>query len=1205
MTAVLLLCLIFSYKFMKKKSECLGIYHYRWQKIGKMMKLCIILVCLFSFSLSATTLAQRERVNMKLQDVSLRQVLEQIREQTNLQFMMSKEQGERVGRVSVNAENATVAEVLDKVFASTGLTWVVKEDIIVVKERPQQQKPAPVRVKGVVKDEKDHPLPGVTVLIKGTTMGVVTDADGNYSLELPGARDIRLLFSFIGMKVQEIPVDGKTEINVTMQEDVAQMDEVVVTGYQTMKKTSMAGSVSSVRAEDLLLNGTQTLEQALQGQLPGVAIINQSGLTGTRQKVRVRGTSTLVGNAEPVWVVDGIIQEDPLPFNASELTDIGDNGSDVIRNFIGGAISWLNPSDIDNVVVLKDASATAIYGVKAANGVIVITTKKGERGRLSLSYGGNFSFSSRMNYRKLELMNSKERVDASREAFANGAVLKSDEPIGYMALATAYRRREISYDEFNAGVKRLETMNTDWFDILFRTPFSHSHSINVSGGSNKTTYRASFGYNDAQNTAKGNSQKSYTANVNVSTTFWDKLYLTFGLAGNVSKTRAFSGTDPYGYASTTNRAIPCFDENGELYFYNDGGGKYNILNELYNSGNKNTSNSINSNVNLRWVIGYGFTLSSILGYNYSSTYGESWYTEQTRHIRGIRGYEFGEYGPGDPMYMESQLPYGGQLTVNETQNNNYTWRNQLEYAKTFGLHMVNVLVGQEVRSNKYDGYSTLHYGYMPERGKTFADLPIVVGINGEKTNTLLLSTAPTLTDRTANYLSFYGNLDYMYDNRYAINASIRTDASNRFGQDRSARYLPVWSVGVRWNLGREHWLEGQNILNDVSFRVSYGWQGNVVENVGPDLIAKMERVDLKTGEYKMTISRLPTPDLKWEKNKSINAGIDFSVLDSRVNGSFEYYYRKTVDMITSRQVAYEYGTTTMYLNGGDMTNRGWDLSFSFVPVRTNNFVWSVNMNTSQTHNKLQSEIEPTGSWREATGGGLHKAGYPVSGFWAFRFAGLNPDNGAPTFDMTGADTETAEKDATQYLVYAGKGDADFTAGLGTSIRYKNLYLSANFYLSVGNQKFLSSPYGEKNAFGDETARSMASEYKNLSSQLLDRWRKPGDEKRTDLPALPNAVTSAPIYPFYSKYTALYPYEAWAYSDIRVVDAWYLRCNNISLSYTLPSKYIRHFAQSVSFSGSVSNPFQIVSKDFHGRDPEVASGQQPLSRHFTLSLSVSF
>lgn len=544
---------------------------------GKQMlrrTLCLLLCC---FSMYVSMAQKPPTVSLSCQGETLVKVIEELRKQTGYDFLFNSNELRHIGSVSADLKNVSLEEALNVLLQGMGLTYSIERETVAI--RKAGQKPAPVRVKGVVKDEKGHPLPGVTVLIKGTTMGVVTDADGNYSLELPGTQDIRLLFSFIGMKVQEIPVDGKTEIHVTMQEDVAQMDEVVVTGYQTMKKTSMAGSVSSVRAEDLLLNGTQTLEQALQGQLPGVAIVNQSGLTGTRQKVRVRGTSTLVGNAEPVWVVDGIIQEDPLPFNASELTDIGDNGSDVIRNFIGGAISWLNPSDIDNVVVLKDASATAIYGVKAANGVIVITTKKGERGRLSLSYGGNFSFSSRMNYRKLELMNSKERVDASREAFAKGAVLKSDEPIGYMALVTAYRRREISYDEFNAGVKRLETMNTDWFDILFRTPFSHSHSINVSGGSNKTTYRASFGYNDAQNTAKGNSQKSYTANVNVSTTFWDKLYLTFGLAGNVSKTRAFSGTDPYGYASTTNRAIPCFAENGELYFYNDGGGKYNILNE--------------------------------------------------------------------------------------------------------------------------------------------------------------------------------------------------------------------------------------------------------------------------------------------------------------------------------------------------------------------------------------------------------------------------------------------------------------------------------------------------------------------------------------------------------------------------------------------------------------------------------------------------
>lgn len=301
MTAVLLLCLIFSYKFMKKKQECLGIYHYRWQKIGKMMKLCIILVCLFSFSLSATTLAQRERVNMKLQDVSLRQVLEQIREQTNLQFMMSKEQGERVGRVSVNAENETVAEVLDKIFASTGLTWVVKEDIIVVKERPQQQKTAPVRVKGVVKDERGHSLPGVTVLVKGTTMGVVTDVNGNYCIELPGSKDIRLIFSFIGMKTQEMAYTGQAELNIVMQEDITEMDEVVVTGYQNIKKENATGSYQTVTSKELERRYSTDIISSLEGMLPGLVSYNKGLNDDAESNIMIRGYPPLRIGQNPWW----------------------------------------------------------------------------------------------------------------------------------------------------------------------------------------------------------------------------------------------------------------------------------------------------------------------------------------------------------------------------------------------------------------------------------------------------------------------------------------------------------------------------------------------------------------------------------------------------------------------------------------------------------------------------------------------------------------------------------------------------------------------------------------------------------------------------------------------------------------------------------------------------------------------------------------
>ena len=258
---------------------------------------------------------------------------------------------------------------------------------------------------------------------------------------------------------------------------------MVVTGYQAVKKKAMVGSYSKVDADELVMTGSQTLEQMLQGKLPGVMVINQSGLTGTRQKVRVRGTSTLVGNADPVWVVDGIIQQDPLPFSASELTNIGDDNIDMIKNFVGGAIAWLNPNDIQDITVLKDASSTAIYGVKAANGVIVITTKKGERGRLSLNYSGNYSVGEKLNYDKLEIMNSKQRVDLSREAYERGAQVPNDK-IGYIGLALAYQRGEISYDEFDRGAKALESVNTNWFDVLYQTPFSHSHSLSFSGGNN-------------------------------------------------------------------------------------------------------------------------------------------------------------------------------------------------------------------------------------------------------------------------------------------------------------------------------------------------------------------------------------------------------------------------------------------------------------------------------------------------------------------------------------------------------------------------------------------------------------------------------------------------------------------------------------------------------------------------------------------------
>lgn len=1187
--------LINNYKTMKKRRDCGGILPPA-QKFFKVTRIFLFLTLAFVFQARAAAWCQDQIVNLKMKDCNVEEFLREVKKQTGVRFIYKSEFVRDMPRFDVNADDSKLAELLEKVFDGTKVRCVFEDDVVILTQQQQQEESKFVKITGKVTDVNKTPMPGVTVRVKGANYGVSTSEKGEYSIEVPRIDGVVLVYSFVGMETKEVKFSGKTTIDVALQESVAMMDEVVVDGYQTIKKRSMAGSISTVRAEDLVINRTQTLESVLQGQLPGVMVINQSGLTGTRQKVRVRGTATLIGNPEPVWVVDGIIQEDPLPFEASTLTDMGGDNVDMIKDFVGSAISWLNPSDIENISVLKDASSTAIYGVKAANGVIVITTKKGQKGRMAVGYSGNFSVSTKMNYNKLELMNSKERVAVSREAYEKGCIFAEESPIGYGALAMAYKRREISYEEFCSRVKDLETSNTDWFDILFRVPFTHSHNINVSGGGDKTTYRASFGVSQNNNTAIGNDQRSYNGSLNISSIFWDKVTFNFGLSGSWAKTNGFVGVDPFSYANTMNRAIPCYNEDGSLHYYPTGSGNlvYNVLNELDNSGNRNTKSSLNSNFSLRWVIGKGFTAQTLVGYNTSSSFGESWFTEMTHYIAGLRGYNFGQFGPEDYYFKESKLPFGGQLNVNESRNVNYTWRNQVEFARTFGLHVVNAMVGQEVRSNKYDGYSQTNYGYLPDRGKTFANVPILIGSNRNKPNPYT-RTNPSIIDRTANYLSYYANVSYMFDDRYAFNASVRVDASNRFGQDKSARFQPVWSTGVRWNVTKEHWLEGQEILNDISLRASFGYQGNVAENIGPDLICKMSTINETTGEYALEIKHLPTPKLRWEKNKNINLGFDFSILHSKINGSFEYYFKKTEDMVVSRKIPYENGVVSMPVNGGSMSNSGWDLSFSLVPVRTKDFVWTLGMNTSKVYNKVKSDLEPTGEWTEAASGKLNKEGYAVSSFWAWRFKGINQENGAPIIDLTNADKGTAKVDATEYMVYAGKLDPSFTAGLNTSFRYKTLTLSANFYLSTGNQKFLANPYNN--------GTRLPSEYYNMSSELLNRWQKPGDN--TDIPGLPHPLNSAASYPYADMNKSFYAYEAWAKSDIRVVDAWYLRCNNLTLSYTVPEKYISSFAQGISCSFNMSNPFQIVSKDFHSRDPEVASGSQPLSRNYTLSVNISF
>lgn len=1203
------------YKSMKKMWNLLP---WGWQsrktKFCLCMKLTMILLLVVSLQVSANCYSQNVKVSIAMNDASVVEVFHALEKMTNYTFLYKNELVSGNRKVNVLAEDEMLGTVLDKMLFPLGLAYRLDDNVVIITkaDRKSQQQVREIHISGRITDQYRRPLVGVAVVLKNVFMGVTSDKDGKYALVIPDIKNPVLLYTFMGMKPVEVEYVGKNVIDVVMYEDIKALDEVVVkTGYQNIRKSDMVGSANSVKREDLVFDGTNSIEQMLQGKLPGTLVMNTSGLVGVRQKVRVRGTSTLLGNQEPVWVVDGIIQEDPLPFKTQEFNSLGtisQDNFDMVKNFIGNAISWLNPNDIEDITVLKDASATVLYGVKAANGVIMITTRKGREGRLSVTYRGGVSVSPKFNYRKMNLMNSKERIDVSREIIQRGLLANSQRPelesVGYEGVLKRYLNKAISYDQFDAEVKQLETGNTDWFDILFRAPVSTNHSISISGGTDKVTYYGSLNAVFNNGTAYGNDSKTYSSSVNLDAKVSRTVTLGLGLNAGMSETNGFYRVNPYGYAISTSRAIPCFDKNGERLFYDKttNGYKYNVLNERDHTGNKNTSRNFGVSANFRWDILSGLRFESLFGINSSNTFGESYADERSHYITSqFREYEFGASRPTDELYKRSELPHGGELNTTENRNMNYTWRNSLSYNQVFAdRHRINLTLGQESRSNKYDGISGTIYGYFPDRGKSFSKPPLQI-VRNEKTepNSLYNRMTNTVVDRKANYLAFYFSGSYAFDERYVITGSIRSDASNRFGQDTRNRFLPVWSLGGRWNVNNEHWMKGQNAISDLNFRASFGWQGNVAENYGPDLIAKIpagsDVTDYQTGEFILLISSLPYGDLRWEKTKTVNLGTDIGLFRNRLTFAFEYYRKKTEDMIVGKEVPYEYGVVSMPINGGNMLNWGWELSVGATFIRTKDFTWSLSLNTSKNYNRIKSKINQNKNWQSASSGSLNKEGYPVSAVWAFEFLGLDQTNGSPLFHIPSLE-ENPEglNDATTFMKYMGSLEPDFSGGLSTTLTYKTFTLSASFNMNIGGKRFLY------NMFDEDMSDSTPSAYSNLPHELVNRWRKAGD--KTTVPGIPSSSIARVDLP---NGAGVYPYWMYNFSDVRLVNASFFRCNNIALSYTLATKWVESsFIKNLSLNASVSNPFMIVSKDYKGMDPEVATGSQPISRTFSFGINLS-
>lgn len=1175
------------------------------------MRLTCFLLLACCLSVSARGFSQK--VSLKANGTSMGTVFKTIQKQTGYVFFYDEALLQSAEPVFADLNGVPLEEALKICFREQPLTYSVIGKTVVVKRKTGAGLPEelpPVEVKGIVRNDKGEPLEGVTLLIKGSTKGRTTDKNGEFEFKdiEPGTV---LVVSAVGHESKEVTVKNGAYLSIVLTVKVNEMEATVTvsTGYQQIKKTNVAGSVSTIKASELAFNGVNTIEQALQGRLPGVVVLNNNGMVGTRQRTIVRGVSTLTGSQDPIWVVDGMIQEDPLPFKASTLDGLGNispDNFDFVRNFVGNAIAWLNPNDIEDITVLKDASATAIYGVRAGNGVIVINTKKGKEGPPVVSYSNTVNIGERVTYDRLEKMNSKQRVAVSREVFERGLTsTTSANNIGYAGALDDYLFGRATYEQFNARVKQLEVNNVDWFDILFRTPVSVNHNLNLSGGNASTRYYSSFGYSTNNGTAKGNDQRTFTANVGLNTRLGRKINASIRVSGNQAETNGFFKMEPYKYASEVNRAIPAYDSSGSLSYYKlRSGFLFNAINELENSGSANKSMNVNANLNLNYDISRNIRFNTMFSISSSNTNGYTYASERTEYIAKIRMYDYGTVRPTDAAFRSSKLPIGGEYNADDNQKVSWNWRNNISYSKVFALkHTFSAMLGQEANSVHYTGFATTNYGYLPERGKSFVDLPVSTTIGSIVTPNSLLLTKKVYTDRVTNTMGLYGTLNYAFDNRYVLNASVRSDASNRFGQFTGEKFNPVYALGLRYNLMYEPFVKNLAWLSAFSLRATYGFQRNIVSNVSPELIARVnssvgaQATDLMTGEPRLVVSSLPYGDLRWEKTATTNFGLDFGFLNNRVSGTVEYYTKKGRDIITSLDVPIEYGVTTMPVNGGELSNKGLEVSMAFIPVQKKDYTLTVSFNTSKVFNKLERAGAQNPNFRTASNGSYYLDGYPVSGFWAFRFDGIDQTNGTPKIDLTVDSKRDPLTDPSAYMQYMGTLNPDLTAGSSVSFRYKMFSVATSLYLQLGGYKFLTPVY----VVGDNQAAGLPTEYENLSAELTNRWTPtnttasfPGLPTGSANFALPDGKTYSNVYQMYN------------YSTARVVDASTLRMNSISLSYNLPGKIVSALrAKNLSAGVSASNVFAWVSKDFKGRDAEVATGAQPRTRSFSFRINASF
>ena len=1104
------------------------------------------------------------------------------------------------------------------------------------------------QITGQVLDRADGtPLVGATVFIAPeetqaknyNPQGTIVYEQGRFAFKLPVSVK-KVVVSYLGYEAQTIDISGKSNFTIYLSATESKMDAVVVTGYQRIEKRKLTSSIANVKMADIARDGVASVDEMLSGSIAGLTSTPTTGAPGGASKVKIRSTVTLNGNTDPLWVLDGMpLEGNDIPSDWSSKENVD--------NLYNMSIAGLNPADIEDITVLKDAAATAIYGARAANGVIIITTKKGRRNQATrVNVSASLFVTDRPNLDKLNLMNASQKVDLELALAANGR-LNYLSGMGGVAriLDQAGERAALVGGGFSAlspetqsAINALRKNGTDWGKEIYQVALNQQYSISISGGGNKASYYFSGGYYNEQGTTVGTGFERL--NLTLKTDYDLLKNLRFGTSvfvgqnkndSYVSDTDVF--TNPSRYTRTVNPYLNAYNPDGSYLYDPDMTARqrdsdvldYNYFEERNNTEYTLKTRSIKTIFDLDYQPVKGLRLYTQFGLQVDNSMTEKMAQENSYFTR--------KYARNSVVDGVRYMPEGGVIQNWNSDMSQYNWKAQIEYSGTFAKkHELDLMAGMEMRGTTNTTIHTKGFGY-DHKTMVTEPMPIPSGDAGERLANSSYFKQYQKSFYENRYLSYFFTGSYTYDNRYTIFGSMRYDGTNLFGVDPKYKFNPMWSISGAWSVNHEKFLRDAKWLDNLRLRASYGAQGNIDRSTSPYILGTWTTRNVGGSfEDAIFVSSPPNQNLRWETTYTWNAALDFAALENRIGFTFEIYGRNSKNLITTRPIPQETGFTSTSSNFGEMSSKGIEFTLNTVNVRTRDFRWETSINIAHNTDRVDKVHIDENSYTPS------KEGYSSSAVFAYKTAGLD-EYGIPMFWKDGQKVSLREftdfrLDKTDYgffvlydpqvstsqsairnnLSYIGSQNPNITGGFNNRFYYKNFDLSVSC-------NFVFGQLVKRTPFYSPTQTSPG---ENNTTEIGQVW---SPENTSGIyPALtgnlkPDGTTwsgwdewEANPDPYYLYNWILEQYNSISGASLfDNLDIWYkkinyFRVNSIRLGYAFPEKITRklHMA-GLRIHFEARNPFVIASNYDGYFDPETYGSiySQPMARTYSVGLNITF